>query len=222
MHKIKLYIYILFPILFTSFIISEISAQPPSIVGNTSEVSKYEVNQTKLRLYYDRRDDGGETGWYTTHEGDAKLNIADANAGSVVGSFFSSSIPSGHISRVEKTISGYFVIKAVVNLGGTLYYSTSNNAAASTNSGDYEEAIIPFMGEGGVPTDSFTDEETADVTVAENSRITFRLTFNLLSDNGDGTSGCVGLIAGSDVGRPEVAYVIGPRQPNVTKEIVSE
>lgn len=221
MHKLRLFIYILFPLFLTSFFIKELPAQPPTTLGDTAEILKYEINQTRYRVYYDRRDDGGEIGWVTVHEGDAKINIADANVGSVAGGFFSSSLPPGHISKVEKTISGYFLIQAKVSYSGNTYYSKSDGTA-SLDPADYAEATIPLIGEGGVPIDSITNEGNVDITISADTRVTLRLSFNLLSANDGGTTGCVGIVSADTVPNPPpgATYVISPRQPNVTKEIV--
>ncbi len=171
----------------------------------------YRVTVNKVELYNSSTDQ-----WVTIAEGDMTFDIASVNAGDVVGGYASGvSIPAGTYTKIRITVSRHMWIKAQVTVGGTTYYTSSNQVTvdldagpgtnlvtavrAVTDSGSYGEGevIAPSTSNGihyQVQGEYFTDTQTfsSPVTITKGLnkkiRVKFDVTDSMTFYDGDNVS----------------------------------
>ncbi len=127
------------------------SALPPAPV-DTGTPSVYKVTVKKFRI----SSDGGTT-WATIKDESVEFDIASADVGAAVGSFFAGTFQPGTYNMIEHTPGATFKIKGYIidGVSTTDYYTstTAANGTASTTSfdpdnppSDYGEATITAYG----------------------------------------------------------------------------
>lgn len=209
MSKLKLCFFMSIVFLLSAFLhTSELLAEDYG-AGDTLEVLKYEVTLNSFKFHYNLDSNGDTTDtWFTVFDDGRTLDIASANAGEQVGDFISGvSLPTGHIDQKEIVISSTHTIQAKVSYGGTTYYSIADGTA-STDSSQYAEGTVSGSG-------TTTDTDSEDLTISEDTEITAKITFNLLSENisdPNGSTGCIGLM------ETDSGYRMHARPPNVSEE----
>lgn len=173
---------ILFVILFCSLPwVSAWSQQPGAVAYGTPVV--YEVTVQRFEI----SQDGGQT-WTVLADNSASFDIAQANAGEVVGNYLTQNeIQAGTYNAVRITISSSFTIKGYVLYNG-LYYYTSPSGTKTTNSWDdnnppqdYGEMTLQPPNSG----DTFTNTDTEHtITIQPGATQTISISFDVSNSLG--------------------------------------
>jgi len=159
------------------------AADPPD-PDATGTPTAYKVTLSRFRI----SSDGGTT-WTTIKEEDVEFDIASADAGAAVGTFFASTFQPGTYDTIEHIHSATFKLQGYIidAVGGDDYYTstTAANGTASTASfdvnnppSDYGEATITIYGysEG----DSLPAEtETVNIVIVKDATQKINIDFDV-------------------------------------------